>query len=205
MCFFLHINSKLNVPSIYVPCACPTPHHHMMQLALCRQILVGRNHICLYFMASYTFERSGGNQTKIWNKVNATPRNNRLDWAYVQMFLSYLYIYIYSVSICSSSIHSSTHLSIHHHPSSIYPFHSSFIYPPIFHPSINPPKKLWLSFNWIPVTLLGFLQSPQVKLFTYFPQVTFSLLGHQNSLENTTTQSTSWLPDFLMDHELSTI
>ena len=159
----------------------------------------------ILWLVSCTFERSGGNQTKIWNKVNATPRNNRLDWAYVQMFLSYLYIYIYSVSICSSSIHSSTHLSIHHHPSSIYPFHSSFIYPPIFHPSINPPKKLWLSFNWIPVTLLGFLQSPQVKLFTYFPHFTFSLLGHQNSLENTTTQSTSWLPDFLMDHELSTI
>ena len=50
MCFFLHINSKLNVPS--VPCACLTPHHHMVQPALYRQILVGRNHICLHFMAS---------------------------------------------------------------------------------------------------------------------------------------------------------
>lgn len=50
MCFFLHINSKLNVPS--VPCACLTPHHHMMQPSLCRQILVGRDHTCLPFMAS---------------------------------------------------------------------------------------------------------------------------------------------------------
>lgn len=38
-------------------------------------------------------------------KLNATQRNKRLDWAYVQMFLSYLYIYIVNPSIHHPPVH----------------------------------------------------------------------------------------------------
>lgn len=136
--------------------------------------------VFLLWLVSCTFERTRGNQTKIWTKESEWHSKEQKAGLSICPNVSVLpvYLYIYSVSICPSSIH---------------------------HQSIHPPKKLWLNFSWIPVTVLGFLQSPQIKLFTCFPHFTFSLLGHQNSFENTTTQSTTWLPDFLMDHELSMI
>lgn len=161
--------------------------------------------VFILWLVSCTFERTRGNQTKIWNKEIECHSKEQEAGLSICPNVSELPVYLYSESIYSSSTCSSTHLSIHHHPSSVQPFHSSFIYPSIFHPSINPPKKLWLSLNGIPVTVLGFLQPPQIQLFTYFPHFTFSLLGHQNSFENTITQSTTGLPDLLVDHELSTM
>lgn len=113
--------------------------------------------VFLLWLVSCTFERTRGNQTKIWTKESECHSKEQKAGLSICPNVSvlhvYLYLYIYSVSICPSSIHSSTHPFIHRHPSSIHPFHSSFTYPFIFHPfiinpSIHPKNCDWISTGY---------------------------------------------------------
>lgn len=177
----------------------------MVQPALYRQILVRRNHICLHFMASCTFERLEETRQKFGNKEIECHSKEQEAGLSICPNVSELPVYLYSESIYSSS---TVHQPIYPSIIILCPTISFILYLSIHFSSIHQSTQNTVTESQLDssshcTTVL--LQPPQIKLFTYFPHFTFSLLGHQILLKTLSHKVPPWLPDLLVDHELSTM